>query len=73
MIVLDGQDIIRPLVFHKPAGRLGLGMEGVGHDDVAGEIERLEKRLDLGDLVGLVGDADLAMVARTAPTKAERR
>lgn len=51
-VVLDGEDIIAAL-FPDPGSQGVLGMEGVGGDDLAGEVEGLKKLGRGRDLVAL--------------------
>jgi hypothetical protein len=59
LILLDGEQVVGLFVLDEEAGGFALGMQGIGGDNPAVELKRLEQWLDLGDLVGLRRDLAL--------------
>ena len=64
LVPLDEQEVVRfPAAVFLLSGDvcrgLALGVGGVGGDDRAGQVHGVQQLLDLGDLIGVVGDAVL--------------
>jgi hypothetical protein len=60
LVGLDDQQVGGALDADQPVGVVTLGVEGVGGDDSPGQVQRLQQRLEAGDLVGGVVDIGLA-------------
>ena len=57
MIAFDGgEEIIGFLVFDEEAGGLPLGMQGIGGDDLARDVDVLEQVAQFWNFVGFPGD-----------------
>jgi hypothetical protein len=50
---------VGPLDGHQELGGLGVGLEGVGGDHRAGEVEPVQQRGEGGDLLGRAADLPL--------------
>jgi len=59
LVLLHNQDVVGFLRGDQELGVLALGMQGVRSDDAPGQVQWLQQRGELGDLVGLVIHADL--------------
>ena len=57
--MLDGQDVVGVLFGDQELGVLALGMQGVRGDHAPGQVQRLQQRGELGDLIGLAVHAGL--------------
>jgi hypothetical protein len=53
LVSLDDQDVGGVLLGDQPFGVLALGVQRVGGDHRAGQVQPLQQRPELGDLVGL--------------------
>jgi len=53
LVGLDDRQVGGVLDAGQPVGVLTLGVEGVGGDDSPGQVQRLQQRLEAGDLVGV--------------------
>jgi len=60
LVVFDDEEVVGFFLLHDEAGGVLLGVEGIGRDHGAFDGEILEQWLHTGDLVGLVGDTQLA-------------
>ncbi|WP_324289670.1 hypothetical protein, partial [Streptomyces sp. H27-G5] len=59
LVALDHHQIVRLLHLHQPFRVFALGVEGVGGDHGAGQVERCERGGEAGDLVGLARYSEL--------------
>jgi hypothetical protein len=53
LVGLDDQQVGGVLFGDQPVGMLALSVHGVGGDDLAGQVQVLQERLEPSDLVGL--------------------
>jgi hypothetical protein len=53
LVALDHQDVVRFLAGDEVVGVVALGLQRVCGDHRAGQVQRVEQRRELGDLVGL--------------------
>jgi len=59
LVVLDRQDVVGPFAFDQEAGELALGVHRVSGDDLALQLQFVQQRLGVCDLVALVSHLPL--------------
>lgn len=59
LIAFDAQEVVSFLVFDQMAGGFLLSMEGIGGNQSALQVQRLQEAFDFGDFIGFVCDCDL--------------
>ena len=60
LIVFDDQEVVGLFVLDQVSGRLFLGIDGIGRNQGAAEVQSIQEIFQSGDFVGFGRDLDLA-------------